>query len=60
MKDLRWVLVTGSTSGLGWKLVEEIVDQNIGVICLGRNPKKLKKLEEMFNKKNFKKFKFIQ
>ena len=45
LKDIKWALVTGCTSGLGSKMVEEMVDLGIGLVCLGRNPKKLETLE---------------
>ena len=60
LKDIKWVLVTGATSGLGWKLTELLISQNIGVICLGRNNKKLEKLENFLKKKNYKKYFLIK
>ena len=60
LKDIKWVLITGATSGLGWKLMELLVRENVGVICLGRNKKKLDYLKNFLKKKNYTKYFLIQ
>lgn len=52
----EWILVTGATSGIGWKLVEHLVDLKKGVICLGRSQDKLNELKNMIEKKGHKKY----
>ncbi len=59
-KDLKWVLVTGVTDGLGLEIVKILIKKNIGVILFGRNPDKIIKLRKFFAKENFKKFYILQ
>lgn len=51
--DCKWALVTGCTSGIGWKLVEILADLKIGVVCLGRSKEKLNDLKRMLDAKGF-------
>jgi len=44
-------LITGATSGLGKKIVAELVRQNYNVIISGRKIKKLQKISKQKKKK---------
>ena len=48
--------MTGATSGIGWKLVEQLIKYNKGVICVGRSDAKLRELERMILSKGHKKY----
>lgn len=40
------VIITGASSGLGFKLTERFLKENLNVVALGRNVSELKKLKE--------------
>ena len=48
--------MTGATSGIGWKLVEQLIKDKKGVICVGRSDAKLRELERMIVSKGNKKY----
>lgn len=45
----KTLLITGGTSGIGEALVNQLAPRNIGLVIIGRNPAKLKKLAEKFS-----------
>ncbi|MCF6211402.1 MAG: SDR family NAD(P)-dependent oxidoreductase [Gammaproteobacteria bacterium] len=45
----RTLLITGGTSGIGEALVQQLAQQNIGLVIIARNSAKLKKLAEQFS-----------
>lgn len=39
------MLVTGATSGIGWKLACQLAQSGVGVVALGRDPERLRALD---------------
>ena len=44
----NWVIVGGSTDGIGKEYVSYLSEQNCRIIALGRNKKKLEEIKEKF------------
>lgn len=59
LKKIEWALITGATSGIGFKMADELAKINKGIICVGRNRKKLESLERYFKENGFNKIRTV-
>ncbi|OHT12506.1 hypothetical protein TRFO_17534 [Tritrichomonas foetus] len=56
-KNIKWALITGASSGVGYELALKIADQGVNVIAIGRSKERLSKLENDVKSKNVNFFK---
>ena len=60
LKKIKWALITGGTDGIGKKLYENLIKENIGIIILGKNEKKIKYIENYLKEIKYKNYFMIQ
>lgn len=60
LQNVKWVLVTGATDGVGLKMAQELAKAGKGVIFLGRNKKKLIDVKLWFDTNGFTQYRMIE
>ena len=50
-KNIRWAMITGASSGVGYELALKLCNQGINVVALGRNEERLNQLEDQVKNK---------
>lgn len=59
-KGIEWVLVTGATDGVGFRMAQELAKAGKGVIFLGKNKERLLKVKDWFDNNKFTKYKMVE
>ena len=45
-RNVKWAMITGASSGIGYELTLQIASQGINIVALGRNEERLSELEK--------------